>query len=349
MRDARGSLIPSLTGVRAVAAAAVFASHASTLFPGRVRGDLAGAQVQVANVLDGGALGVTLFFVLSGFVLAWTWDPSLPTRTFLWRRAARIWPVHATVWAAFVVLAVVGIVEFDSVRGTVSSLLLLQCWIPGGGVANAVNPVAWTLSCEAFFYLVFPFVIGPLARLAPARLAGAAVATFVTSSVVMTAVLEPRGVTVSTFPPYRILEFLLGVMAAIGVRRGLVRRLPPLTLPVGLFAVCAVIVDWRLPGRGVAIPLVTLSFVAIVCRLTIDELGGRSPRLGGARWIRAGALSYAFYLCQLLPLAVIHHFVTSGDWPTATVLGIAWLATTIALAVLLHDRIERPLVRLARG
>ena len=41
-----------------------------------------------------GWLGVSYFFILSGFVLMWGFDPALPKSSFIWKRFVRIYPLH---------------------------------------------------------------------------------------------------------------------------------------------------------------------------------------------------------------------------------------------------------------
>ena len=74
--------LPSLTAVRAIAAAAVLVFH---LDYWQVL-DIPGAYY--------GSTGVALFFVLSGFILTWTANAALPRSGFYLRRIARIYPDH---------------------------------------------------------------------------------------------------------------------------------------------------------------------------------------------------------------------------------------------------------------
>src|SRR5947208_9971420 len=75
---------------------------------------------RVYPVADFGYIGVDFFFVLSGFVLTWSWRPELRARRFWWHRFARIWPLHLTT----LVLAVVFVGEQIATPG------------PAGTVAN---------------------------------------------------------------------------------------------------------------------------------------------------------------------------------------------------------------------
>ena len=103
----------ALTGLRIVAAAWVVLFHFH--FTGL---DGVAAAVDVLGPLvTAGALGVDLFFVLSGFVIAHTYldrpGPALqvaPTARFVWARACRIWPAYAVVFHVFGVWVVARLV-----------------------------------------------------------------------------------------------------------------------------------------------------------------------------------------------------------------------------------------------
>src|SRR5215471_12464399 len=86
------TFIPRLTGIRSIAAASVFFYHgweAVGLSPN--------------NVVGRGYLGVDLFFLLSGFIIAHTHAAEFRSPTaaafasFLWKRFARLYPAHVTV------------------------------------------------------------------------------------------------------------------------------------------------------------------------------------------------------------------------------------------------------------
>ncbi|MFI5531876.1 hypothetical protein ACIA8O_25425 [Kitasatospora sp. NPDC051853] len=71
--------LESLTALRWFVALAVFACQARELTPSR--------PSSLAEMCAGG--GVTFFFVLFGFVSAWSWLPGTPVGTFYRRRFAR--------------------------------------------------------------------------------------------------------------------------------------------------------------------------------------------------------------------------------------------------------------------
>lgn len=156
----------SLTSLRFFAAIAVVLHHGSiSLAPGSVW----------STIFSAGYVGVSFFFVLSGFVLAWSFDPNLPVGPFYGRRFARIYPLH--IITAAISVPVILYCGGSIVPGAaLANVVLLQGWVPTEEYGSSLNGVSWSLSCEAFFYAMFPFVVRPLITSGhPARLAAAIV------------------------------------------------------------------------------------------------------------------------------------------------------------------------------
>ena len=151
--------IGSLTGLRYVAAVTVAVGHGSLA----LRHDwLAQLVAQISSI------GMTLFFVLSGFVLWLNYAasfkskaPSVALREFAIARFARLYPMYA-----IVVFAVVGWLVFrrgDAAPSLGFILTMTQAWFPvlDGTMLVAVVPSLqhlWSISVELFFYLLFPLV-----------------------------------------------------------------------------------------------------------------------------------------------------------------------------------------------
>ncbi len=110
-----------------------------------------------------GASGVSFFFVLSGFVLAWSARPGDTKLGFWRRRLAKIYPNHL---AMFLIVLLVMVAWGDRLDLTpvLANLFLVQTWPWADGYAYTVNSVSWTLCCELFFYLCLPFVLPTLRR-----------------------------------------------------------------------------------------------------------------------------------------------------------------------------------------
>lgn len=145
--------IDSLTSLRFFAAACIVLGHGASRF-------------HYSFSLFDLRHGVTFFFVLSGFILCYTYanvDWKQNYRDFFAARIARLYPASlVTSVAAVLVLAPIANAE-DVVRLLVNSLLL-QAWIPVGSWHYAFNAVTWSISTEMFFYVVFPLALAFLRR-----------------------------------------------------------------------------------------------------------------------------------------------------------------------------------------
>ncbi len=152
--------LPALTGLRFWLALWVIINHlvgkghvyepVAQMLPGPLQA-----------ILRGGYQAVPTFFVLSGFVLARTYAATQWNRANLWKylagRFARVYPVYLL--SLLIVLPFI-VRAKDQPKGWLVAmhLTLMQGWWVGHYTAGWNTP-AWSLSCEMFFYLVFPLLI----------------------------------------------------------------------------------------------------------------------------------------------------------------------------------------------
>ena len=106
-------------------------------------------------------LGVSFFFVLSGFILSHVYGrmETITTASYLRNRLARIWPLHAVTFviaAVFLWSKALGNPQWQQVA--VINLSLLHAWIPLAGPPFSFNGVSWSISAELGFYLLFPLL-----------------------------------------------------------------------------------------------------------------------------------------------------------------------------------------------
>lgn len=146
----RPARIEALTGLRFLAAMMVFCFHIDVALKTKFfHGPL-------------GGIAVSFFFVLSGFILTYVYRDRLRwggLKRFYFTRWARIWPLHAVCLSATIwLINYAPPVDFPRVR-LASHWLLLQSWIPDLSYVLSYNGVAWSISTEAFFYLMFPLLL----------------------------------------------------------------------------------------------------------------------------------------------------------------------------------------------
>jgi peptidoglycan/LPS O-acetylase OafA/YrhL len=162
------------------------------------------------TLIRGGYQAVTTFFVLSGFVLtkcyAATFWNRRNTLRYALGRAARVYPVYLlslAVVAPFIVAD-----QTSGKAGYVAAhLFLVQAWL--GAIPVNWNTPAWSLSCEMFFYAVFP-----LAALFIRRANWRSVAVAAVVACCLTRAMWAAGVSDSIKPLVHLSDFLMGIAAA---------------------------------------------------------------------------------------------------------------------------------------
>ncbi|RNI31602.1 acyltransferase family protein [Rufibacter latericius] len=141
---------PALTGLRAVAAFLVFAHHAKPQVP--FASDFFQAFFQEAH------MGVSVFFVLSGFLIALRYSQSFQEReqgawrVYLLHRVARIYPVY-------LFCTVIALLFRHDVRVSswIINLLMLEGLFPEFAFSGI--GVGWSMTVELFFYAAAPLVL----------------------------------------------------------------------------------------------------------------------------------------------------------------------------------------------
>jgi peptidoglycan/LPS O-acetylase OafA/YrhL len=149
------SQLPALTGIRCFAALNLVFFHFADPH----------SFGPLSPVVNGGYISVSFFLLLSGFILTYNYadraqSGALTARSFWSARFSRLYPVYA-----FSLLLSVGMLaqevhahtRLDFGLGVILTPLLLQGWHPS--LSTFWNTPAWTMSTEAFFYLLFPWLI----------------------------------------------------------------------------------------------------------------------------------------------------------------------------------------------
>lgn len=210
------SYMGSLTGLRFLAAFGILVYHA--------KGSFGIPEGFTPLPLDN---AVSFFFVLSGFILAHAY-PSISNwgaaRRFWIARIARIWPAHiiCLIAAALLVGDLTGTPSsIELLPKLIANIFLLQAWIPDFRFIFSFNSVSWSISTEAFFYILFPLILLSFTMRPIATFALAAATTIIMILISSALHLGPykgpqSGDLTATamiyiHPLSRIFEFVLGI------------------------------------------------------------------------------------------------------------------------------------------
>jgi len=353
------SRLPSLTGMRFIAAALVFFYHSTWIWQNLFASPNAKGNT-FALFSQGGSAGVGFFFVLSGFVLTWAIRPKDTPATFWRRRFFKIYPNHLVTFVAAAIL--IGASSKYVIDGwyAVSNLLLVQSYFPQIAIRNNFNPVAWSLSCEALFYLSFPFLMAAIGRIRAERLwfwAGGVAAAIIAIPTVAALLPEKPAFPgmgfdeadlwfIFQFPPVRMLEFVFGIILARIVLSG--RKLP---LGVGgavALSVAAYAMAPLFPGTYSFAALMVIPLGLVIAAGAAADVNGERTWLASRPMVWLGEVSFAFYMCHYLILMYSHDWF-GADRSYGTPGAIAVLAglfgATLLAAWLLYSFVERPLMR----
>ena len=236
---ALGDRFPAADGARALAAFGVLLTHVGLLSGFNFAHPAIGAYFARAEV------GVSIFFVLSGFLLyrpfavrRFAGHPPGETGKYARRRLLRIFPAY---WVALTIVAfVLRAPPFVEPHSIVAHYLLLQIYDPNQVVFGPIDQ-AWSLATEVSFYVFLPIWAWLLARRTrpPEQQLKVEVGTLaalwtgciaLNLAVIAMGVSGPRFGQLGTWLPFRIHEFVLG-MATRG-RQRLVASPPPGAPPV---------------------------------------------------------------------------------------------------------------------
>ncbi len=353
------SRLPSLTGLRFPAALLVFAYHDSLPIPSlrTLSSDhIEFAYARIAG--QAGGLGVSFFFVLSGFVLTWSARKQDTARAFWRRRLVKIYPNYVITWALAMVLFAAA---YTPLRTALGNLFMLQVWVPDFNANFSVDPPSWSLGAEAVFYAAFPLLHLLFQRVRPQHLKywiAGAVAGVVAAPAVAYALLPsgpgiPGGELSSVsqywfsyvLPPVRIFDFALGMLVAHAVLNGRWKNIGMIWSSVLLVGgyVLANHVPYLYGQRATCIIPVAL----LIAAAAIADAEGRFTIFRNRAMTWLGEVSFAFYLLHFVVLATVRKLL--GTRMLGTPEWIALTAAEIGIAILLawalYALVERPITR----
>ncbi len=364
--------LPAITSIRFFAALHVVIFHLHAI---RVA---AGPQ-WYQNFASIGYVGVSLFFVLSGFILVYTYAGRDTSPRAFWRaRFARVYPAY--IFSLIVTLPFFIFVLFFMPMQSGGNMemfawpkhhplaafllvpALLQSWIPGA--ALAWNSVAWSLSVEAFFYLIFPALIVLLLRrhnstLMQLILACWAVSLAITMGYSMlnpdhAALIDDNSLglfwlnVVKFNPLARLPEFLMGACCGfLFLRQSIDRKWATPLAASGLVSFIAV-VSFRshIPYAVIHSGLLAPAFAAMIYGIALRPSWARV--LEFKPLVLLGDASYSLYLLHsvVLPMFFQPDFEHPKHYFIWQILMGVFIAVAVSVAVFLG--IEEPLRRKLR-
>jgi peptidoglycan/LPS O-acetylase OafA/YrhL len=310
-------------------------------------------RTTIPSLVPHGYVGVDFFFVLSGFIMAYSYAADFQARGlaayggFLAKRIARIVPLNVAVLAGLALAGIAGAawtgsqLAFGTVRpfyDFTANLLMLQ----GLGIGTNLNGPSWSISTECAAYAVFPLLVtcvfGGRARAWSVVVAAA-------GAVFALAASRPHlSMAIEAFPGSLVrcfAEFVLGMAAyRLSGRRAVVAFLKRDLVAAGLACAALAFLVARLD-----LPAVLLLPFVVVAYATNDGVMSRLLQWRPLHGL--GIVSYSLYLLHSpvrpLELALLKS-VTNGPVGATAALCFAALGSlsVIPVAWLAYTAVERP-------
>lgn len=372
MSNESGKHLKSLTGLRFAAALVVFVGHVLLEFP------LIGSNDHTRRVL--GASGVCFFYVLSGFILTYVYasrPEPISIREFYVKRIARIWPLHL-VTLLIVLFCVVTLRHQlgreNGLAQIVANFFLLQSWWPDYGWVFSINGPSWSLSNEAFFYLMFPWLAtgGAVAfrkRFFALGIVSATVMVGLSLAPANVVSAETIGCLLYANPLVRLFDFMTGMACGFvfiasrnrtadskldhGTHQPIFSNLLHLfALLIGVIYVA--IVQYFSAGsddqlelsRNVAVIWLSYGGAAVPFALTVFAFARHSSWISklfsSQALVYLGEISFAFYLIHQAIITLLSRQALADSQYAMWWMAASSLLLSLATAMLLHHLIELP-------
>lgn len=342
-------MIDTLTSLRFIFALMVFGAHCYVV----------DSFFDVHGFKEG-FVGVSFFFVLSGFIISYNYQKkfqgkAITKRAFWVARVARVYPMH---WLTLFFAAVAGNYvmasgKADWFKHFLASLTLTNAYIPKTDYFFSFNSPSWSLCCEQLFYFVFPFLV-PLARNGK-RLLSVFVVVAVSFAIGMYFTPEDdiKGYwyvnPIARFPDFIVGMLLFRLYGWLQDRditplKGSIMEMASVLLFLAFYCYASEVPKvyryscyYWLP---VAMVLISFSL----------QKGFLSRILSHRLLVLGGEISYSFYLIHLFVL------LSYAEWQKEAGFHVAWyisvpvlLSVVVGLSLLSYRYFEKPMNRMVKS
>ena len=338
--------LPSLDGLRALSIVLVIVGHASSTVK-----ILSPRASVVLGFVGAGRIGVSIFFVISGFLITtlllreYTFTGGISLKDFYLRRAFRIFPAFYAYWAVALGLTLLGLIHLTRSE-LISSAVYVWNYMPRKTDSWFLGHT-WSLSVEEQFYLLWPLLLKLTGNKAATRSALLVVGTAPLLRVATYFLLRPTRPLIGMMLPTRADTLLAGALLAVvcmeegglqTVKAWASSKLIPL-LFVGFIA-ADTLLSLRFKGGyllAVGYSLQNLMIVALVAHVVFCSDTRLGQLLNHRVVVHVGVISYSLYLWQQLFLTP-KNTTLSGMFP--------WnIACAFLAAELSYHFIEQPFLR----
>lgn len=296
----------------------------------------------LCEILSNGGYGVSVFFVISGFLIFESLNRSKSLKEYYVKRVARILP-------AYYAIILVGVIVWDlwlgkmpvdtyGGLGWLRYLFCINTWIPSNHYDFWNNLWGlWTINCFLFFYLIAPLLKKYINNFNKSACFMVVMLVFTFAfSKVMGVVFAKLGAEMPAMlacdtPIYSLNTFSMGICAWYGWKEGRLKNCMQL-----LVVILVGFIGLNMYNRMLWGALCAIIMIAFI------DLKIKSPKINSA--IKTmGRYSFCLYLVHLCVIEVVDHFGVRG----VPFLALSTIGSVVA-AVILYHCVEKPCATLLK-
>ncbi|WP_045826730.1 acyltransferase family protein [Teredinibacter turnerae] len=342
--------LEALTSLRFFAALMVLCSHLRFL----AESDSSLVKLIYDKVFWEGYIGVTFFFILSGFILSFAYQQRLQSQQigfweYMSARIARIYPLHIVTWLLALPLVFFLVPSStESLATYLANGVLIQSYFPDRAIHFSANIPSWSLSDEMFFYLLFPFLL----RCGTRVLLGLVVVLLAWHFAIALSELsgQRKHFYNYVFPLARLLDFVIGLLLFRWYKQ-VWKPLPEskaTLIQVGALGLLAVFfaVKGVIP-QALRFDVFYILPMALVIAAFATDRGLLAKALQHRILVLLGEASFALYLTHHLVIRYAEVAADNWGWPMDAVAATVLLVVAIIVSVVCYLGFERRLHRWA--
>lgn len=288
----------------------------------------------VNKIISNGSIGMSIFFMLSGFVLAYNYyDTNL--QDYLKKRVARIYPAYiACALLSLPFLFIDNLTWAQRVTCILLYLFCMQAWIYQSFTLWNFGGT-WSVSVEMFFYALFPKISKLINK---NNILIVVIASYIISALLIPVSRIIGGPTIGSVyyatPIFRLPEFIIGICTGIYFSNGKRVSHVLFLLSLAIFIYSTTISKVKMDTNFLIVP----SLAMIICYLGNAHI---PKNILTSTMVYLGEISYSFYLMQLPILMYLDHYPDTFLRTHALLSWIMVFALNITFAMLSWHFVEK--------